>query len=186
MTAQPAPLSKQMKYSVWILAALLVAAVAFGLYLYIRLRKKEARLKEALSNPALADAPPGDYAAAAIDQYLYDRCCKYMMERRPFLVDNYSIQDLANALFTNRLYLSKTINKFSGRNFCSYVNYYRIMYAVELFRANMSLKVVELAELSGFHSNTSFYQAFRSVMGEPPSHWCSRVRKSVRKKNLKQ
>ena len=65
-----------MYYSVWILAALLVAAVAFGLYLYIRLRKKEARLKEALSNPALADAPPGDYAAAAIDQYLYDRCCK--------------------------------------------------------------------------------------------------------------
>ena len=174
-----------MIYSVWILAAFLVAAVACGIYLYIRLRRKEARLKEALSNPALADIPQNDYSAAAIDQYLYDRCCKYMMERRPFLVDNYSLQDLANALFTNRAYLSKTINKFSGRNFCSYVNYYRVMYAVDLFRANMSLKVVELAELSGFHSNTSFYQAFRSVIGEPPSHWCSRVRKSVRRKSLK-
>ena len=174
-----------MNYLVLILAAFLVAAVACGIYLYIRLRRKEARLREALSNPALADIPQGDYSAAALDQYLYDRCCKYMMERRPFLVDNYSIQDLANALFTNRAYLSKTINKFSGRNFCSYVNYYRVMYAVELFRANMSLKVVELAELSGFHSNTSFYQSFRSVMGEPPSHWCSRVRKNVRKKTMK-
>ena len=174
-----------MKYSILILAAFLVAAVSCGIYLYIRLRRKEARLKEALSNPALADIPQGDYSTAAIDQYLYDRCCKYMMERRPFLVDNYSLQDLANALFTNRAYLSKTINKFSGRNFCSYVNYYRVMYAVDLFRANMSLKVVELAELSGFHSNTSFYQAFRSVIGEPPSHWCSRVRKSVRRKSLK-
>ena len=174
-----------MTISTWILAAFLVAAVACGIYLYIRLRRKEARLREALSNPALADIPQSDYSAAAIDQYLYDRCCKYMMERRPFLVDNYSLQDLANALFTNRAYLSKTINKFSGRNFCAYVNYYRIMYALELFRANMSLKVVELAELSGFHSNTSFYQAFRSVMGEPPSHWCSRVRKGVRKKLMK-
>ena len=156
-----------------------------GIYLYGRLRKKEARLKEALSAPAFQDLGPEQYSGAAIDQYLYDRCCKYMMERRPFLVDNYSLQDLANALFTNRAYLSKTINKFSGRNFCSYVNYYRIMYSVELFRANMSLKVTDLAELSGFHTATSFYQAFRSVMGEPPSHWCSRVRKSVRKKTMK-
>ncbi|MBO4585658.1 MAG: helix-turn-helix domain-containing protein [Bacteroidales bacterium] len=173
-----------MKTFVWILAAFLVAAVAIGIILYIRLRKKEASLRETLAHPALADTYKGDYAAAAIDQYLYDRCCKYMVERRPFLVDNYSIQDLANALFTNRVYLSKTINKFSGRNFCSYVNYYRVMYAVEIFRGNMSLKVVELAELSGFHSNTSFYQAFRSVMGEPPSHWCSRVRKSARRKAI--
>ena len=171
-----------MKTTVCILAAFLVAAVALGIYLLSRLRKKEARLKEVMSNPALREIKPDQFSVAALDQYLYDRCCKYMMERRPFLVDNYSLQDLANALFTNRAYLSKTINKFSGRNFCSYVNYYRIMYAVELFRANMSLKVTDMAELSGFHSITSFYHSFRSVMGEPPSHWCSRVRRSVRKK----
>ena len=175
-----------MKTTVCILAAFLVAAVALGIYLLFRLRKKEARLKEVMSNPALREIKPDQFSVAALDQYLYDRCCKYMMERRPFLVDNYSLQDLANALFTNRAYLSKTINKFSGRNFCSYVNYYRIMYSVELFRANMSLKVTDMAELSGFHSITSFYQAFRSVMGEPPSHWCSRVRRSVRKKLSKQ
>lgn len=166
-----------------ILAAFLVAAVVLGIYLYIRLRKKEACLDEALSNPAVRETKPDQFSVAAIDQYLYDRCCKYMMERRPFLVDNYSLQDLANALFTNRAYLSKTINKFSGRNFCSYVNYYRIMYAVALFRDNMSLKVTDMAELSGFHSITSFYQAFRSVMGEPPSHWCSRVRRSAYRNN---
>ena len=173
-----------MKALLWIAAAFFPVAVAVGIYLYIRLRKKEAVLREALAQPAGSDPGKGDYSAAVLDQYLYDRCCKYMMERRPFLVDNYSIQDLSNALFTNRAYLSKTINKFSGRNFCGYVNYYRVMYAVELFRTNMSLKIVEMAELSGFHSATSFYQAFRSVMGEPPSHWCSRVRKTVRQKSM--
>ncbi|MBQ6198345.1 MAG: helix-turn-helix domain-containing protein [Bacteroidales bacterium] len=175
-----------MKTIVCILAAFFVAAVALGIYLFIRLRKKEARLREALSHPVMQDFAPEQISSAAIDQYLYDRCCKYMMERRPFLVDRYSLQDLANALFTNRAYLSKTINKFSGRNFCSYVNYYRVMYSVELFRNNMSMRVTDMAELSGFHSITAFYQAFRSVIGEPPSHWCSRVRKSVRKKSLKQ
>ncbi|MBP5333131.1 MAG: helix-turn-helix domain-containing protein [Bacteroidales bacterium] len=174
-----------MKTVLIVLAAFLVAAVALGIYLYNRLRKKEARLKEVMSHPALQDLLPEQLSGAAIDQYLYDRCCKYMMERRPFLVDKYSLQDLANALFTNRAYLSKVINKFSGRNFCSYVNYYRVMYSVEIFRANMSMKVTDMAELSGFHSATAFYQAFRSVMGEPPSHWCSRVRKTVRRKNSK-
>lgn len=174
-----------MKTIVCILAAFFVAAVATGIYLLGRLRKKEARLKEAMSHPAFQGLAPEHFSSAAIDQYLYDRCCKYMMERRPFLVDRYSLQDLANALFTNRAYLSKTINKFSGRNFCSYVNYYRVMYSVELFRNNMSMKVTDMAELSGFHSATAFYQAFRSVMGEPPSHWCSRVRKSARKKSIR-
>ena len=174
-----------MKTIVFVLAAFFVAAVAMGIYLYRRLRKKEARLKEVFLDPDRREAFREDIPVAVLDQYLYDRCCKYMMERRPFLVDKYSIQDLANALFTNRAYLSKTINKFSGRNFCSYVNYYRVMYSVELFRANMSLKVTEMAELSGFHTVTSFYQAFRSVMGEPPSHWCSRVRKAVLKQQYK-
>lgn len=128
---------------------------------------------------------PRDYEKTAIDQYLYDRCCKYMTEKHPFLVDNYSLQDLANALFTNRAYLSKTINKFSGKNFCQYVNYYRVMYAMEIFRNNMSLRVVELAGLCGFRSNTSFYYAFKQVMGEPPSHWCSRTRRGYKKIHVK-
>ena len=62
---------------------------------------------------------------------------------------------------------------------------YTYTFTLPSLQSNMGLKVVELAELSGFHSNTSFYQAFRAVMGEPPSHWCSRVRKSVRKKTMK-
>ena len=168
-----------------ILAAFLVTAMALGIYLFVRLRKKEAQITELLGIAAPEDNFSDQLTTAAIDQYLYDRCCKYMVEKRPFLVDRYTIQDLANALFTNRAYLSKTINKYSGKNFRSYVNYYRIMYAVELFRANNSLRIVELAQLSGFHSNTSFYQAFRAVMGEPPSHWCSRVRKNARKNLMK-
>lgn len=145
---------------------------------FVRLHKKEAKMMEILgAHEAPEPVLSTDINTAAIDQFLYDKCCRYMVEKRPFLVDRYSLQDLANALFTNRAYLSRIINQYSGKNFRSYVNYYRIMYAVELFRNNHSLRIVDMAQLSGFHSNTSFYQAFRAVMKEPPSHWCSRVRK---------
>ena len=154
---------------VLLLAFLLAAAVLVGVILYLRLRQKEAE-----QDPA--DNLPAPYETAAIDQYLYDRCCRYMTERRPFLVESFSLQDLANAVFTNKVYLSKTINRFSGKNFRQYVNYYRIMYAMELFRKNMGLRVTDMAQLSGFRSETSFLRSFKEVMGEKPSLWCSRMR----------
>ena len=116
----------------------------------------------------------------AVDQFLYDRCCRYMADRKPFLVESFSLGDLANALYTNKVYLSKTVNYFSGKNFRNYVNYYRVMYAMELFRKNKSLKVAELGSLAGFHSSTTFNQAFKTVMEESPSTWCARLRKKNR------
>ncbi len=165
------------------LAFLLVLAVAAGIILLKHLHKKEAQLQSALGTPGLVETSSSPYEMSAIDQLLYDRCCRYMTEHRPFLVDSFSLQDLANAVYTNKGYLSKTINRFSGRNFRQYINYYRVMYAMELYRKNMSLRVSELAQLSGFHSTTSFFQSFKIVMGEPPSHWCSRVRRKYLKTN---
>ena len=116
----------------------------------------------------------------SVDQFLYDRCCRYMADRKPYLVETFSLGDLASVLFTNKVYLSKTINYFSGKNFRSYINYYRVMYAMELFRKNKSLTVSELGSLSGFHSGTTFNQAFKGVMQESPSTWCARLRKKNR------
>lgn len=173
-----------MNLLVLILAIFGILAVSAGIVLYVRLRKKENQLKEILDQTRPADDKSDPYEMTAIDQMLYDRCCRYMTERRPFLVDSFSLQDLANAVFTNKGSLSKAINRFSGRNFRQYVNYYRVMYAMELYRNNMSLRVSELAHLSGFHSVTSFFQSFKNVMGEPPSHWCSRLRRK-NTKNVK-
>lgn len=164
-----------------------VLAVAAAIWLYLRLRKMKAHPGAAPGRQTRSAAPPSgtaatDFEMLAIDQFLYDKVCRYMTDHKPFLVDAFSLQDLANALYTNRVYLSKTINHFSGKNFRQYVNYYRIMYAMDLFRNNMSLRVSELAELSGFHSPTSFFQSFRKVMGEAPSIWCARVREKYKRK----
>ena len=121
----------------------------------------------------------------AIDQMLYDRACTYMVEQRPFLVESYTLDDLALALNTNKMYLSQAINRYSGKNFRQYLNYYRIMYALDLFRANPQLRVAELAHLSGFCSPTSFFQNFKSVMGEAPFYWCQRNRPRFIRKPLR-
>ena len=62
------------------------------------------------------------------------------------------------------------------------MNYYRVMYAMELYRSNMSLRVNDLGELSGFSSVSAFFQSFKKVMGEPPSTWCTRIRKKYLEK----
>ena len=137
-------------------------------------RQQSSLAKKGGNTESQADGP------AVVDQFLYDRCCRYMADRKPFLVESFSLGDLANVLFTNRVYLSKTINYYSGKNFRSYINYYRVMYAMELFRRNKSLTVTELGSLAGFHSGTTFNQAFKAVMQESPSTWCARLRKKNR------
>ena len=150
----------------------LLSATLLGILLRLRRHPKDTI---GPSLPGFLSDARGE--TAAIDQYLYDRCCRYMMERRPFLTPFFSLQDLAMAIYTNKAYLSKTINRFSGKNFRQYVNYYRIMYAMDLYRNNMGLRIRELADLSGFRSQTSFLRSFKQVMGEQPSVWCTRIRK---------
>ena len=137
-------------------------------------RQPTSLAKQGGDTESLADGP------AMVDQFLYDRCCRYMADRKPFLVESFSLGDLANVMYTNKVYLSKTINYYSGKNFRSYINYYRVMYAMELFRKNKALTVTELGSLAGFHSGTTFNQAFKAVMQESPSTWCARLRKKNR------
>lgn len=172
-----------MNYLVIALAFFSVLVTGAVVYLLASIRRKDAQLRaldisRSRSDEMFPSDDSGDFTVT--DQFLYDKCCRYMVERRPFLVADYKLQDLANSLFTNRSYLSKTINRFSGKNFRAYVNYYRVMYAMELFRANMSLRIIDLAHLSGFRSESSFLNSFRNVMGEAPSEWCARIRKKYR------
>lgn len=110
------------------------------------------------------------------DRELFIRCCRYMELRKPFLVESFSLEDLSLAMFTNKLYLSQTINACTGRNFRNFVNNYRIMYAMDLFKKNNRLRVSDLSNLSGFHTPVSFNMAFKLMMDESPGAWCARTR----------
>lgn len=107
---------------------------------------------------------------------LYGKVLHYMETRQPFLNDQFDINDLAAAVYTNRAYLSRAINLCSGKNFRQFVNYYRVNYALELLEKDLRLKVVELAVMSGFHSVVTFNMAFKLNMHETPSDYIQRMK----------
>lgn len=113
---------------------------------------------------------------------LYERIVEYFESEKPFLNNQLTINDVVKVVFSNKVYISRAISQFTGRNFCQFVNYYRISYSVECFRSDPNLKVNELAEMSGFNSVVSYNMAFRLFMNENPSDWCRKERHKNRKK----
>lgn len=107
---------------------------------------------------------------------LYEKIQQIMETKRPYLDEDFSLQDLASASFTNKTYLSKTINLFSGRNFRQYVNYYRVQYSIELMKRDKHLRISELSEMSGFHTVVTYNMAFKLNMNETPSDYLQKIR----------
>ena len=107
---------------------------------------------------------------------LYERVVSLMEQKHPFLDEEFSLEDLANSVYTNRSYLSKTINILSGRNFSQFVNYYRVRYGAELMKKDPKLRLTSVAQMCGFHSGPTFNAAFKINMGETPSAFLERLR----------
>jgi AraC-like DNA-binding protein len=141
-------------------------------------RRKELELKE-LVRGSLRNAPTlveNRSEEMGRMQQLYDRVSALMEEKKPFLDYEFTIADLAGAVFSNRAYLSKTINVISGRNFNQFVNGYRVRYSVDLLRRDPFLRVIDVALMSGFHTVVTFNMAFKLNMGETPSRFQERLR----------
>lgn len=102
---------------------------------------------------------------------VYNKVLRFMESCRPFLDSRFSIEDMAEAVFSNKVYLSKAINYYSGRNFKQFINYYRVMYATELMKKDRHLKVAELSLKCGFNSVVTFNAAFKLNMNMTPSSY---------------
>ena len=140
-----------------------------GLYVYLDKRKYlqvmaliQGRLKD---NIVLEESEGRDMAVT------YQKAQEYMETYRPYLKQTLSLEDLARLLGTNKVYLSRTINVISGRNYCQFVNYYRIQYAKDLMRKNSDSKMIEVALASGFNSVVTFNMAFKLNESLTPSEW---------------
>jgi AraC-like DNA-binding protein len=89
-----------------------------------------------------------------------------MIYRNPRL----TINDVANAVGTNRTYLSAYLNSVLHTTFYDYINGYRIEYiSKKLLEEEAPGKTIEeIAELSGFNSTTTFRRAFQKKTGMTP------------------
>lgn len=159
----------------WILSA---AAAALFLLLYLRAwtgrtmflrRRKEEQLRSIIRDSRLV--PPSEPGEDGQMYEVYAKAVRHMETEKPFLEESFSLRDLALAVFSNKLYLSRAINAYSGRNFRQFVNYYRVQYSIELMKKDRKLRVIQLALMSGFHSVVTYNMAFKLNMNMTPSEY---------------
>lgn len=110
---------------------------------------------------------------------LFNDVVRIMENRKPWLQDDFSIDDLARLAHTNRVYLSKSVNFHSGRNFNQLVNFYRVRYAVELIRKDPSLRMNEVSRMCGFHTVVSFNMAFKLNERMTPTEFAQSLKKLI-------
>lgn len=130
-------------------------------------RKDERRSRNALMSVSRNPDAGGDPAQNAI----YSRVLAYMEKDRPYLDEDFSLDEMASATYANKAYLSRTINDFSGRNFCQFVNMYRVEYAKQLLREDKNILMADVAFKSGFHTPVSFNMAFKYNVGMTPTQY---------------
>lgn len=94
-----------------------------------------------------------------------------MQTRQLFRSKGLTVADLAEAVGSNRTYVSACINKLTGMSFSDYINSWRIRYARLLMEEKPPLTFLEVADKSGFSDRVSFYRSFKKITGMSPSQW---------------
>lgn len=158
-----------------------IAALVLFIILEVRARIGQTYCTDKVPAARLSQDAPMDREPAGMqppgnkDRLLYDRVETYMKDHQPYLEDGFSLTELAAMMYTNKSYLSRTINRYSGYNFCQYVNKYRVEYAKEMMQKDRRIKILELAMASGFHSVASFNMAFKLHTNDTPSEYMRTV-----------
>ena len=161
--ASASAVSRQPLWLWFVLASLLLAAVIAVCMLPRRHRKSTPGTEE--------EAQPTDSDAATSDKALMERITRYMDEQHPYLNSELKMQDVADALGTNRTYVSNCIRSQRGCSFNQFINTYRVEYAQQLLRQHPDKKISEVWMLSGFSSESSFFRVFKAVTGKTPKDW---------------
>ena len=111
---------------------------------------------------------------------LAEQLKKCMDEENIYLNPKLTLQDVSNAIGTNRTYLSDYLNKILKTTFYEYVNSLRISRAcelIDLMTAENKRSMQEIAEVSGFNSISTFNRSFVKIMGMTPSQYLAKKQK---------
>jgi AraC-like DNA-binding protein len=103
---------------------------------------------------------------------MMSRIAGTLREQRLFANPHLTIQDMANAIGSNRTYVSRCINRRTGLSFSQYVARYRVEHAQQILRdpkyRTDHEAITEAASLSGFSSDQTFYRVFKEQTGVTP------------------
>lgn len=92
-----------------------------------------------------------------------------------YLKPNLTIQDVAQAVGTNRTYISGHINQRYHLNFCTFVNHHRVDEAERILKQNPQSSMQQLADVCGFGSTDSLKRAVLNKSGLSFAEWRKQV-----------
>lgn len=194
---------KEQRYSRRILIAsvsgFLLITVSVALYVLYRRRlrmyrqlirmyqqhiQREKYLEDKL-DCAVEASPSQHETSTTLDTRLkeiFDRLDSLMKNDELYRKNDITIEGVAEMLDTNRSYISRAVNQYTGKTFVAYLNYYRIRKAVEILSdPENDMPIKALVTYIGFNNTSTFYPNFQKETGVPPS----RFRQEVLKMNGK-
>lgn len=111
-----------------------------------------------------------------INKDIFDRIEDLMKTDKLYTDKELTLEKVANRLNTNRSYVSRAINKYSGQGFFNYINTYRINEATRIL-SESDIPLKQLCDDVGFLSTSTFYRAFQKETGCSPSRYRSELLK---------
>ena len=171
-------------YQVYVVGTNLYIAISFINYsdLYGQLHQAdevpaEEAKEEAMILEVNKDTAEEVNAAAqkklSLDNYesLFGESMSQWLADKKYLQQQFTIEDLAAELGTNKLYLSRYINQKFNLSFSNWVTSLRIGEAKEYMRQQPLLKQEEVAFHCGFSSSSYFSKVFSRVEHMTPAQW---------------
>ena len=131
-------------------------------------------IKKNTESAQVNDAPETSSETYAVLAEQLENC---MAECKLYLNPKLTLQEVCSEIGTNRTYLSDYLNKVLKTTFYEYINGLRIARACEIIDAmtpENKQSMLEVSEISGFNSISTFNRAFAKVMGQTPSHYAAK------------
>lgn len=173
-----------LKNNRWLAIPFLVILIA--LYIFVRLRMvkdnktflvpKNVKIVKAQEETDINLSEEDKINEAERMRAFFDKIELIVKNTKIYLNRDYSIDDLAKIMLTNRTYISQTINIIYGDNYRAYLNKFRVEYSLDLIHQNPNLRVEEVAFKSGFNSSTSFHGVFKAFTSCTPGDYIQKER----------
>lgn len=142
-----------------------------------QVRKKAYLLGKTVRDGQLLEDDGGILNGSVVDdaRILY-RIMALFEEEKIYRNYDIKIADVARRIGTNKTYLSRALNTRVSKNFCQFVNHYRIREICLLYLEDPNREIRLLSEQCGFSSKSNFSIVFKYNTGYTPGDWCRMIK----------
>lgn len=156
-------------FQIYVISANFCIAISFINYaaMYGKLNSAEVTDRERM------ETDTEEQKSSKTDNYehLFGEQVKRWLSEKRFLAPQLTIDDLAAEMGTNKLYMSRYINRKHGDNFSTWITKLRLEEAKSYMRENPNVKQEEVAIHSGFSSSSYFSRVFSRFESKTPAAW---------------